>query len=177
MHTGNLPHLPQHDAAIRPVAVDDVTALKAVIDETGLFPSHLLDGMLAAYLADAATDDVWLTISLQRPVALAYCAPEPLTQGTWNLYLIAVHPDHQGQGHGAALVQHLETLLTNRGARILLVETSGLPSFERTRMFYLKAGYVEEARISEFYQAGEDKVIFRKALSKRSIEPSMVTLS
>ena len=33
-----------------------------------------------------------------------------------------------------------------------------------SRQFYCKNGYDEEARIREFYQAGEDKVVFRKVL-------------
>ncbi|CAN0589115.1 unnamed protein product [Ectocarpus sp. 12 AP-2014] len=48
--------------------------------------------------------------------------------------------------------------------RVLLVETSGNAGFARTRAFYAQAGYEEEARIREFYAAGEDKIIFRKAL-------------
>jgi ribosomal protein S18 acetylase RimI-like enzyme len=54
--------------------------------------------------------------------------------------------------------------LTVRGARVLLVETSGLPSFERTRAFYRKCGYDEEARIRDFYKAGDDKIVYRKML-------------
>lgn len=52
-----------------------------------------------------------------------------------------------------------------RGERILLVETSSLPMFERMRAFNRKCGYNEEARIRDFYQAGEDKLVFRKALA------------
>jgi RimJ/RimL family protein N-acetyltransferase len=48
---------------------------------------------------------------------------------------------------------------------MLLVETSGLPDFERTRAFYLKCGYEEEAHIRDFYATGEDKVVFRKVLN------------
>jgi hypothetical protein len=55
--------------------------------------------------------------------------------------------------------------LAASGERVLLVETSGLPEFGRTRAFYLHLGYAEEARIREFYQAGEDKIVFRKALT------------
>jgi ribosomal protein S18 acetylase RimI-like enzyme len=55
--------------------------------------------------------------------------------------------------------------LVECGARMLLVETSGLASFERQRTFYRKCGYNEEARIRDFYQAGEDKIVFRKALA------------
>ncbi len=98
-------------------------------------------------------------------MGVAYFAPEPYAYGTWNLYFIAVHPDRQGEGRGATLLRHVEQTLAARGARVLLVETSGVPNFERTRAFYRKQGYDEEARIREFYKAGDDKVIFRKALA------------
>ena len=152
---------------IRPVVRDDAAALRAVVDATGLFPGELLDGMLVGYLARQAGDDLWLTVDDGGPVAVAYVAPERMTVGTWNLYLIAVHPERQGRGLGTALLAHVERALAARGARVLLVETSGLPAFARTRAFYGAHGYDEEARIREFYDAGEDKVVFRKALGAR----------
>jgi GNAT superfamily N-acetyltransferase len=77
-------------------------------------------------------------------------------------------PDHQAGGRGTALLRHVERVLAERGERLLLVETSGLPEFERTRAFYLKNGYDEEARIREFWKAGDDKFVFRKALTPPS---------
>ena len=109
------------------------------------------------------SDHFWLTYDDAGPVGVAYFAPEPYADGTWNLYFIAVHPDRQGEGRGASLLRHVEQTLTARAVRVLLVETSGLLNFERTRAFYRKQGYDEEARIREFYKAGDDKVIFRKA--------------
>lgn len=156
---------PNGAIAIRPVTRDDMPALKAVIDATRLFPADLLGDMAAASFSGDAPDDFWLTVDEGGPVAVAYCAPERMTHGTWNLLLIAVHPDRQGQGIGAALMRHVEQALAARGERMLLVETSGLPRFERTRAFYGGLGYDEEARIREFYGAGEDKVIFRKVLN------------
>lgn len=153
-----------HSGTIRPATPDDLTALKAIIDANGLFPSGMLDEMMAGYLNGDAGDDTWLADDDNGPVAIAYYAPERMTAGTWNLYLIAVHPECQGQGRGAALLRHVERTLAMRGERLLLVETSGLPDFDRTRAFYRKCGYEEEGRIRDFYQAGEDKVIFRKAL-------------
>ncbi len=151
---------------VRPTLADDLPALKAMIDANDLFPSEMLDGMMAGYFLGDAPDDLWFTFSSDDdwPSGVAYCAPERLTEGTWNMYLIAIHPERQGRGMGAALVRHIEELLARRGARILLVETSGLPPFEAARRFYRKCGYGEEARIRDFYQAGEDKIIFRKAL-------------
>lgn len=87
-----------------------------------------------------------------------------MTEGTWNLLLIAVHPAWQGTGIGTRLTTAVEMRLAAAGARLLLVETSGLPEFAATRGFYRRRGYAEEARIRDFYRAGEDKLVFRKAL-------------
>ena len=55
-------------------------------------------------------------------------------------------------------------MVVERGGRLLPVETSGGEEFEYVRAFYRKSGYDEEARIREFYKAGDDKIVFRKAL-------------
>lgn len=155
---------------IRAVQPNDIFSLKKVIDANDLFPSDMLDEMLSDYFDDTNTNqeqssDLWFTYEDDEPVAISYCAPEKMTAGTWNLYLIAVHPDYQGKGYGTSLLQHIEQVLAERGERLLLVETSGLDSFSPTRLFYQQRGYKEEARIREFYQAGEDKIVFRKLLT------------
>lgn len=158
-------------AMIRPATPDDAGAILDLAVTTGLAPPDDTQG-LAGALADyfngqLGPDHYWVIDDEDGPVGVAYFAPERFTEGTWNLYMIAVRPDRQGQGRGAAMVRHVEQALAARGARVLLVETSGLPSFERTRAFYRTCGYDEEARIREFYKPGDDKVIFRKALSAR----------
>ena len=150
--------------SIRPVTPADLPALKTVIDSTELFPSEMLDDMIAGYFAGEEEAGFWLTYDDGEPVAVAFCVPERMTEGTWNALLLAVRPDRQGKGLGAALMNDIEQTLARREERILLVETSGLDAFERTRNFYRKNGYEEEARIREFYAEGEDKIVFRKAL-------------
>jgi len=137
--------------------------LKQVIDSSGLFPSEMLAEMTSSYFNGEASE-IWLTYCDPTPVAIAYCAPERLTNGAFNLYLIAVLEGLRGGGIGAALMKHVEGLLRIRGGRILIVETSGLSQFERTRSFYLRCGYIQEATIREFYNTNEDKVIFWKKL-------------
>lgn len=153
---------------IRPTAPEDTAAILDLAVSSGLFPPDAtaeVAGVLAGCLdGGMGPDHCWVTDDDGGPVGVAYYAPERMTDGTWNLYMIAVRPDRQRQGRGAALVRHVEQALAARGARILLVETSGLASFERTRAFYRKCGYGEEARIRDFYKAGDDKVVFRKAL-------------
>ncbi|CAA9509904.1 MAG: hypothetical protein AVDCRST_MAG30-2418 [uncultured Solirubrobacteraceae bacterium] len=151
---------------IRDMMESDLPALEAVVDATELFPGELLDGMASGYFSGDAAGEAWLTLEDDGPVALAYYVPERMTDGTWNVLAIAVHPASQGRGHGSALMRHIEETLAARGQRVLLVETSGVPAFERTRAFYRGLDYDEEARIRDFYAAGDDKVIFRKALQE-----------
>lgn len=150
--------------AVRATHAQDVPALKALIDAIGLFPSEMLDGMIAPYLRRDFSEGFWLTYDAGGPVGIAYCGPERMTQGTWNLYLIAIHPDRQGHGIGRALVEETLRALTMRGERLLLVETSGVPEFAHAHAFYRACGFAEEARIRDFYQEGEDKVVFRRTL-------------
>ena len=150
-------------ASIRSVVRSDIPALKALIDATDLFPSDLLDEMMAAYFEKGASaSEYWLTDDRDGPMAIAYYAPERMTEGTWNLYLIAVHPEHRNRGRGTALLRRVEADLAALGERLLLIETSGLPEFEATRAFYRANGYNEEARVRDFYKSGEDKVIYCK---------------
>lgn len=150
---------------IRAINKGDLEELKTVIETSGLFPSDLLGSMISDFFDNPETQDIWLTRLInQKPVAIAYCAPERLTEGTYNLYLIAVHKEFQGNGIGRELMNYIEILLKSQGHRILLVETSGLPEFELTRKFYDNCSYKREAVIRDFYNEGEDKVVFWKKL-------------
>jgi ribosomal protein S18 acetylase RimI-like enzyme len=155
---------------IRLTTPDDVTDLIVLAEASGLFePSQteeLVQMLDQHFNGETKNQDLWFTDDDNGVVGVAYLAPERMTEGTWNLYLIAIHPERQRQGRGVALLRHVEQVLASRGERVLLVETSGLESFEYVRSFYRKSGYDEEARIREFYKAGDDKIIFRKALVK-----------
>jgi ribosomal protein S18 acetylase RimI-like enzyme len=160
-------------AMIRFTTPNDKNGLMALAEASGLFEpdqTEELAEMLNQHFSEAsASQDLWFTDEDSGIVGVGYVAPERMTEGTWNLYLIAIHPNYQRQGRGAALIRHIEQVLTDRGERILLVETSGLDDFEYVRSFYRKSGYHEEARIREFYKSGDDKIIFRKALGSGTV--------
>jgi GNAT superfamily N-acetyltransferase len=133
----------------------------------------MMDEMAAPYFAGDAPAESWFVVDTGMPIAIGYCAPERMTEDTANLLLIAVHPDHQRHGYGRALIGEVERDCLIRGDRMLLIETSGLPEFAGQRAFYAGLGYGQEARIRDYYRAGEDKVVFRKLLGPtlRPAEP------
>lgn len=91
--------------------------------------------------------------------------PTPCTLGTWDLYWLAVAKRSQGTGLGTLLLREVERTAGRLNARLLLIETSSRPSYDPTRAFYLKRGYREVARIPDFYEAADDRVIYSKTLN------------
>lgn len=153
-----------NDIEIRLTLATDTEGLAIVADETGLFPGDMLPALTAEFLGPDP-QEVWLTCIVDG-VASGFCfaRPEALTDRTWNMLALAVLPRWQGRGLGAALVRSLENNLRQRGQRLLIADTSGTDAFVLTRRFYRRSGYEEAARIADFWAAGDDKVIFRKAL-------------
>ena len=151
---------------IRKIEKQDIDALEIVIESTGLFPGDLLQDMMNDYLTNPSTEEIWLTKDVNgMPVTIAFCAPEKFTEGTYNLFLIAVHKKHQGNGIGSEMMSYIEESLRARGERVLIVETSGLPDFDQTRKFYDHCKFERTAVIRDFYKEGDDKIIFWKKLN------------
>lgn len=151
-------------AEIRATRSDDIASLQEVLNQTGLFPSDMLPELLAPFLAEATTT-VWLTAQIgSDPVGFCFAEPEDMADRTWNMRALGVRPDHQGRGLGSRLVGACEDMLRIRGQRLLIVDTSGGPSFAPARTFYTANGFEEEARLRDFWAPGDDKVTFRKSL-------------
>ena len=150
---------------IRFATSSDVEPIGTIADATALFPSEMLPSLIAGHLASEDNEDIWLVCEREgETVGFLYAVPEQLADGAWNMLAIGVLPLAQGTGAGGALCARLEVELRERGARILLADTSGTDAFAATRRFYAGHGYEEEARIRDFWSAGDDKITVRKAL-------------
>jgi len=101
----------------------------------------------------------------ERLLGYACAGPTPATDGTFDLYWLAVDPTVQGKGIGTTLVRAVERELRDRGARMLLVETSSRPDYSNTRAFYARCGYTEAARIRDFYAPADDRIMLTTRLT------------
>jgi GNAT superfamily N-acetyltransferase len=102
-----------------------------------------------------------------RLIGYACFGATPATDGTYDLYWLAVDPAAQGRGIGSALVRAVEAKLLDRGARLLVVETSSRPDYEGTRRFYARSGYKEAARVRDFYAPADDRIVLTTRLTTR----------
>lgn len=96
------------------------------------------------------------------PVGYACFGPTPLTEGTFDLYWIAVDPAFSGQGIGTALLQAVEEKIKRKRGRMLIIETSSAQLYESSCRFYLKNGYHLAETIHDFFRDGEDRVTYTK---------------
>jgi ribosomal protein S18 acetylase RimI-like enzyme len=96
----------------------------------------------------------------QELVGFACFGPTPMTQGTYDLYWIAVSSARKGTGIGRALMTAVESRVSDMGGRMLVLDTSGRPDYAGTRAFYERLGFVRTATIPDFYAAGDDLVIY-----------------
>ena len=92
----------------------------------------------------------------------------PGTDGTFDLYWIAVHPTAQGTGEGSRLLDEVERRLRGRAGRLLVAETSSRDAYAPTRRFYAARGYREAARVTDFYAPGDERVIYAKRLAPKA---------
>lgn len=100
-------------------------------------------------------------------VGYACFGPTPATDGTYDLYWLAVDAAAQRRGVGRALVRWVEQELGVRGARLLVVETSSRADYSHTREFYARGGYTEAARVRDFYAPADDRIILTTRLTPR----------
>ena len=91
--------------------------------------------------------------------------PTPMTRGTHDLYWIATHPGAQGRGVGRQLLQYVENQVRGENGRLLVIETSSKESYGRTVGFYRRLQYEEASRIRDFYDVGDDKLVFVRRFS------------
>ncbi len=150
---------------IRAMTRADLARVGVLVDTNNMFPSEMLPEMTAPFFSGNTVEYRWLVYDQNGVQGAAYYVPEQLTEGTWNVLLIAVDPQMHEQEIGSRLMRYIEAELKHEGNRVLIVETSGKPDFERTRGFYDMLGYDREARIRDYYAAGDDKIIFRKELN------------
>ncbi len=176
---------PPSSSHIRPLQPSDVAPLHQILVETTVFNAEEIDVALELihavlenpnhldYIVRVYDDSILpkdgqrLDSSSGEGVLGYYCiGPTPATDGTFDLYWIATKPSVHGKGIGRALNAHAEELIRSREGKLIIAETSSTARYDKTRSFYVNAGYEEVARIRDYYRAGDSLVVFGKYLSQ-----------
>jgi ribosomal protein S18 acetylase RimI-like enzyme len=146
----------------------DKAALLSMLIKAKVFNSQEID--VAMELINVALEDpdqkdyVIYCLVNDQDHALGYICygPAPMTQGTFDLYWIVVDPQYQSRGMGSKLIEFAEAQVSREKGRMLLIETSSTPEYEKTQTFYRHRGFREVGRVLDYYVPGNDRITYCK---------------
>lgn len=148
----------------------DLKAVRDIVASTGFFHDFEID--VAVELVEDrlkrgdASDYHFVFAELEgRVVGYTCYGPIACTQGSYDLYWIAVHDDCRSRGLGRRLMQETESRIAGCGGRRVYIETSSRELYSPTRAFYVRCGYSMEAIMRGFYADGDDKVVYVRDVS------------
>jgi GNAT superfamily N-acetyltransferase len=154
---------------IRRIAAGDRQPILDLLASTGAFLPHELD--VAMELVDTALtkpgqqDYLPYVLDAEGGIAAYACfGRNPMTRFTYDLYWLATRADRMRQGYGRAMFSFVEDEIRKLGGRLLVIETSSKPSYAGSREFYLRVGCEFAASLPDFYDIGDDRVIYYKRL-------------
>jgi len=151
------------------MAGDDKAVIMKILSSTPEFtPAEVkvAEELIDLYLKHGTGSDYHILVAKAELELAGYICygPTPLTQGTWDIYWMAVAKDMQQRGIGHALMANAENRITKASGRLILIETSSKAEYEKTRRFYRNQYYEQIACIPDFYSPGDDKLVFRKVI-------------
>jgi len=159
--------LGSHQNMIRPTKPEDTPLLVSLTEQTRMFRDHeipILEELLDGFHAAPGIDRSVTKEDNGQVKGFAYYALSDITDRSWYLYWIVVGRDSQGKGFGGELLEYMERDIANADGRLIFVETSSVPRYDKTRSFYLKHGYDTVAVLPDYYADDDSMVVFRKRL-------------
>ena len=99
-----------------------------------------------------------------RTVAFSCYGLIPCTLHSYDLYWIASHNDFRNMGIGSFILELTEKEIKKSGGYGIYIETSGKEQYLPTRSFYERNNYFLKAKLDNFYDKNDDKLIFVKFL-------------
>ena len=171
MHSSSNPSSSSRSAArLRALEPRDRATLEALLRGTQMFYEPEL--LVALELIDLGLTpggggyEFVVADNSKGAVGYACFGLNPMSDGVYDLYWIAVDRAEQGSGLGRSLLEHVEARVRAAGGRCVMIETGGKPSYAPTRAFYVACGYREVARLEDFFRIGDDKLMYAKRLDR-----------
>ncbi len=154
---------------IRPLTSPDKPAIMDIVRTTPEFDEMdrvVAEELVDAYLVDGTESGYHILVAEADARVSGYVCygPTPLTEGTWDIYWIAVAREKHDKGIGTALLTAAESNIKKAKGRMILIETESHTSYENTQQFYVRRGYSVVCNIPDFYKAGHGKLDYQKLL-------------
>lgn len=155
------------DVDVRPMISEDKPAVMGIVKLVPQFSQvdyDVAEEVIDIYLQNRVGSGYFIYVAVNNSEITGYIAygPTPLTDGTWDIYWMAVNPERQGKGIGRLLLSFAESEIKKTRARLIMIETSSVPLYEPTRKFFVALQYEIICQIPDFYSPGDGKVLYWK---------------
>ncbi len=149
---------------------DDAAEIRMLVAATGKFTPEEVDiseELVVERVARGRLSGYEFIVAEENGAIAGYACfgRVPGSEIAFDLYWIAVHPDCQGRGLGAQVMERAETAMRRLGAQLVYADTSSSDAYAPTRAFYERAGYDKAAELPDFYRQGDGKVIYQKRIA------------
>jgi len=152
------------------VMPEDVGRIRSLVARTGLFSAaevEIAAELVSERLTKGNRSGYNFILAERGSGLVAYACYGPIhgTQGSFDVYWIAVAPEEQRKGLGIQVFTRAEAAMRKAGAKHIYADTSSSDRYAGTRGFYQRMGFAEAARLPDFYGPDDGKVIYVKSLS------------
>jgi ribosomal protein S18 acetylase RimI-like enzyme len=147
----------------------DVERIREIVVSTGFFYEHEIEiavELIEERLKEGEKSGYFFVFAETegRTVAYSCFGPIPETRSAFDLYWIVTDFNYRGKGIGKKLLDETYSIIRRMGGTQVYAETSGRDHYIPTRHFYDSAGYKLESVFKDFYDRGDDKVVYVKWL-------------
>ena len=151
------------------VCEEDKNNIREILLSGGFFYDFEIDvavELAEDYLQDADGCGYHFLFADINGKTLGYTCFGPIacTKYSYDLYWIAVHENSRGTGLGKIMMHETEQMIKNLGGRNMYIETSGREKYIPTQKFYDACECELIATIKDFYDVGDDKLIYKRTV-------------
>jgi len=147
----------------------DIQRIREIMVSTGIFydfETEVAVEMMEERLSRGESTCYHFVFAEVNGITAAYACygHSDMTKSCFDLYWIATHHDFRRKGIGKKLLDETYRQAKKLGCTMMIAETSSRENYAHTRAFYDSAGYMLEATIRDYYDKGDDKLIYIKRL-------------
>ena len=151
------------------VMADDVGRVRSLVASTGFFNAAEVEvaaDLVTERLTKGIRSGYHFVLAERGASLVAYACYGPIegTQGSFDLYWIAVSPEEQRQGLGAQVYARAESAMRKAGAKQIYADTSSSDRYARHARLLSAHGLSGGCAAADFYAPGDGKIIYVKPL-------------
>ncbi len=154
---------------IRAVVQEDLPQIHGMLAGTPEFDEGDISTCIecvTAYLNGDKTYTFLCAENEERVLGFICFGQDTIAENIFEVYWILVAKGCRRKGVAKMLNNYVEEEARRQGARMVFTETESELNYAKARGFYESCGYIEKARVANFYRDGNDKVIYGKSVSQ-----------